>query len=83
MAIKNEIIDELLKDKDPKTIFTSCAFRAMTDSVPDRWRTVFRRDDGHGSVVMADDFGVQAERCPASRNAVRHVGSRPGRDEST
>jgi transposase-like protein len=23
MAIKNEIIDELLKDKDPKTIFTS------------------------------------------------------------
>ena len=23
MAIKNEILDELLKDKDPKTIFSS------------------------------------------------------------
>src|SRR5690554_651095 len=40
-----------------------CAFRPMTDRIPNRWRTPFRRHGGQCSVRIADTLAAAAERC--------------------
>jgi hypothetical protein len=42
-----------------------CVHRPMTDTIPDGWRTVFRRHGGHRSGVKADSLDTR-------RIAVRH-----------
>jgi integrase len=37
--------------------WVSCVFRPMTDTIPDRWRTRFRRHGGQYSGGKADIFG--------------------------
>jgi hypothetical protein len=53
-----------------------CAFRRMTDTIPDRWRTLFRRHGGQCSGEKADINavrGITAESvAPKIRQAIQN-----------
>lgn len=55
-----------LQRKDAMDIayLLACVFPTMTDTIPERWRTLFRWHGGQCSGRVADIFGVVAEGCP-------------------
>ena len=61
MAIKNEILDELLKDKDPKTIFSSEGLLGELKKAPEDARMNCKTHDPPGALIHEDHDPVTAQ----------------------